>query len=65
MNDGAAALLVASEQAVKDHGFKPMARIVGAAVAGVEPRIMGIGLVYAAEKALKRAGLDFGRHGHF
>ena len=57
LNDGAVALLVASEQGVKDHNFKPMARIVSAAVAGVEPRIMGIGPVYAAEKALKRAGL--------
>ena len=57
LNDGAVALLVASEQAVKDHNFKPMARIVSAAVAGVEPRIMGIGPVYASEKALKRAGL--------
>jgi 3-oxoadipyl-CoA thiolase len=57
LNDGAAAMLVASDQALKDHNLKPMARIVSAAVAGVEPRIMGIGPVYAAEKALKRAGL--------
>lgn len=57
LNDGAAALLVASEQGMKDHGLKPMARIVGAAVAGVEPRIMGIGPVYASEKLLKRTGL--------
>ncbi|MFT5280096.1 MAG: acetyl-CoA acyltransferase, partial [Bacteroidia bacterium] len=57
LNDGAAAMLVASEQGMKDHGLKPMARIVSAAVAGVEPRIMGIGPVYASEKALKRAGL--------
>lgn len=57
LNDGAVALLLASEEAVKDNGFKPMARIVSAAVAGVEPRIMGIGPVYASEKALKRAGL--------
>lgn len=57
LNDGAAAILVASDQALKDHGLKPMARIVSAAVAGVEPRIMGIGPVYASEKALKRAGL--------
>lgn len=57
LNDGAAAILVASEQALKDHHLKPMARIVSAAVAGVEPRIMGIGPVYASEKALKRAGL--------
>lgn len=58
LNDGAAALLVASDQALKDHNLKPMARIVSAAVAGVEPRIMGIGPVYASEKALKRAGLS-------
>lgn len=58
LNDGAAALLIASANAVKDHGMKPLARIVSAAVAGVEPRIMGIGPVYASEKALKRAGLS-------
>ncbi len=57
LNDGAAAILVASDQGMKDHNLKPMARIVSAAVAGVEPRIMGIGPVYASEKALKRAGL--------
>lgn len=57
LNDGAAALLIASEQGMKDHQLKPLARIVSGAVAGVEPRIMGIGPVYASEKALKRAGL--------
>ncbi|MCB0477512.1 MAG: 3-oxoadipyl-CoA thiolase [Crocinitomicaceae bacterium] len=57
LNDGAAAILIASEQGMKDHGLKPMARIVSAAVAGVEPRIMGIGPVKASEKALERAGL--------
>lgn len=57
LNDGAAALLVASEDAVKQHNMKPLARIVGAAIAGVEPRIMGIGPVYASEKVLKRSGL--------
>ena len=57
LNDGAAAILVASDQALKDHNLKPMARIVSSAVAGVEARIMGIGPVYASEKALKRAGL--------
>jgi len=57
LNDGAAAILVASDQALKDHNLKPMARIVSSAVTGVEPRIMGIGPVYASEKALKRAGL--------
>ena len=57
LNDGAAAVLVANEQGIKNHQLKPIARIVSAAVAGVEPRIMGIGPVYASEKALKRAGL--------
>ena len=57
LNDGAAALLIASEQAVNTHGLKPLARIVGGAIAGVEPRIMGIGPVYATEKLLKRTGL--------
>lgn len=57
LNDGAAALLIASETAVNNNGFKPLARIVGGAVAGVEPRIMGIGPVFAAEKVLQRAGL--------
>ncbi|MEZ4938197.1 MAG: 3-oxoadipyl-CoA thiolase [Crocinitomicaceae bacterium] len=57
LNDGAAAILIASEQGMKDHGLKPIARIVSAAVAGVEPRIMGIGPVKASEKALERAGL--------
>ena len=57
LNDGAAALLIASEQGLKDHNLKPLARIVSGAVAGVEPRIMGIGPVKASEKALKRAGI--------
>jgi acetyl-CoA acyltransferase len=57
LNDGAAALLMASEEGMKQHGLKPLARIVSAAVAGVEPRIMGIGPVEASAKALKRAGL--------
>jgi len=57
LNDGAAAMLIASDQALKDHNLKPLARIVSAAVAGVEPRIMGIGPVYASQKAMKRAGL--------
>lgn len=57
LNDGAAAILVASEQGLVDHNLDPMARIVSSAVAGVEPRIMGIGPVYASEKALKRADL--------
>ncbi|MDX1652787.1 MAG: acetyl-CoA C-acyltransferase [Brumimicrobium sp.] len=58
LNDGAAALLLSSESGIKDHNLKPMARIVGAAVAGVEPRIMGIGPVFATEKLFKRTGLS-------
>ncbi|RYM34864.1 acetyl-CoA C-acyltransferase [Brumimicrobium glaciale] len=57
LNDGAGAILLSSEQGLKDHQLKPMARFIGAAVAGVEPRIMGIGPVYAANKLLKRTGL--------
>jgi 3-oxoadipyl-CoA thiolase len=57
LNDGAAALLMASEDGLKNHGLTPMARMVSAAVAGVEPRIMGIGPVEASQKALSRAGL--------
>lgn len=57
LNDGAAAMLIASEEAATRYNLKPMARIVSSAIAGVEPRIMGIGPVYASEKALKRAGL--------
>lgn len=59
LNDGAAALLLASEQGIKSSNSKPLARIVSSAVVGVEPRIMGIGPVEAANKALKRAGLTF------
>ena len=58
LNDGAIALLLASGDAVKRNNFKPLARVVSAAVAGVEPRIMGIGPVRASEKALERAGLS-------
>ncbi len=57
LNDGAAALLVASDQAVRTHSLEPLARIVASGVAGVEPRIMGIGPVRATEIALERAGL--------
>lgn len=57
LNDGAGAMLVASGKAVNDHNLKPIARIVASGVAGVEPRIMGIGPVYASKIALKRAGL--------
>lgn len=57
LNDGAAAVLVASEEAVKQYNLNPLARIVSSAVVGVEPRIMGIGPVGASKKALKKAGL--------
>ncbi|WP_338731279.1 3-oxoadipyl-CoA thiolase [Mangrovimonas cancribranchiae] len=57
LNDGAAATIIASEEAVKKYNLKPMARIVSSAVVGVEPRIMGIGPVEASNKALAKAGL--------
>ncbi len=57
LNDGAAALLIGSENAAKRNGLTPKARIVSSAIAGVEPKIMGIGPVKASEKALKRAQL--------
>lgn len=57
LNDGAAATIIASEDAVKKYNLKPIARIVSSAVVGVEPRIMGIGPVEASNKALKKAGL--------
>jgi len=57
LNDGAAAMLIASGDACNTHNLKPMARIVSTAIAGVEPRIMGIGPVKASQKALQRAGL--------
>ena len=57
VNDGAAAIVVASEDAAKRHGLTPRARILGAAVAGVPPRIMGIGPAPASQKLLKRLGL--------
>lgn len=56
LNDGAAALLLASEGAVREHGFQPLARVVATAVAGVEPRIMGIGPVEAIRKVMARTG---------
>lgn len=58
INDGAAAMLLASEAAVKKYRLQPMARIVSMAVAGVDPAIMGIGPVPATNKALQRAGLQ-------
>ena len=57
INDGAAALLIASEEGVKRFGLEPMARIVSSAAAGVEPRTMGMGPVPASRLALQRAGL--------
>ncbi len=57
INDGAAAMLLASEEAIKKFNLVPMAKIVSLAVAGVDPSIMGIGPVPATQKALQRAGL--------
>lgn len=57
INDGAAAMLLASEEAVKQFGLQPIARVVNMGVAGVDPAIMGIGPVPATRKALQRAGL--------
>jgi len=59
LNDGAAALLLAGEQAIKTYNLKPLARIVSSAVTGIEPRIMGLGPVEAAKLALKKAGLSW------
>ena len=61
VNDGACALLIASEAGARRHGLVPRARILGAAVAGVEPRIMGIGPVPATRKLLARHGLTVDR----
>jgi acetyl-CoA C-acetyltransferase len=58
INDGAAALLLVSEEIVKKHHLKPLARVVSTAAAGVEPAYMGIGPVPATKKALSRAGLS-------
>jgi acetyl-CoA acyltransferase len=57
MSDGAAGVLLASEQAIKDYGLKPLARLVSFSVAGVPPQIMGIGPIAAIPKALKQAGI--------
>jgi acetyl-CoA acyltransferase len=57
MSDGAGAVLLASEQAIKDYGLKPLARFVSFSVAGVRPEVMGIGPIAAIPKALKQAGL--------
>ncbi len=61
INDGAAALVVASEEAARRHGLTPRARIVGCAVSGVEPRVMGIGPVPAVRRLLDRVGLGLDR----
>lgn len=58
INDGAAALLLASEEALKKYKLTPMAKVVSMAVAGVDPSIMGIGPVPATKKVLRRAGLS-------
>jgi 3-oxoadipyl-CoA thiolase len=60
VNDGAATLLIASEAAVKAHGLRPRARILGMATAGVPPRVMGIGPVHSTHKLLARLGLGIG-----
>jgi acetyl-CoA acetyltransferase family protein len=59
LNDGAAALLIASDHAVKNQNLTPLARIVASAASGVEPGIMGIGPVEAAKKAMKLAGVTW------
>jgi acetyl-CoA acyltransferase len=61
VNDGAVAMLIASEQAAKQHGLTPRARVVAMATAGVEPRIMGIGPAPASEKVLAMTGLKMGQ----
>ncbi len=58
LNDGAVAMLMASERAIKSHNLVPMARYVSSATAGVEPSFMGIGPIPAAERALRQAGLN-------
>lgn len=65
VNDGAAALILAGEDAVKKQQLKPIARVVSRGVAGVDPAIMGIGPIEATRKAVKRAGLRMGDIGLF
>jgi 3-oxoadipyl-CoA thiolase len=60
INDGSAAMLLASEEAVKKYKLNPMARVVNMAVAGVDPSVMGMGPVPATRKALQRAGISIG-----
>lgn len=59
VNDGAAAILMASDNAVKDYSLSPKAKVLSSAAVGVEPRIMGIGPIEAAKKALSRANIGF------
>lgn len=61
INDGACALLLANDVAARSQGLEPLARIVGWAVAGVEPRIMGIGPAPASQKVLEQCGLNIGQ----
>jgi 3-oxoadipyl-CoA thiolase len=61
INDGACALLIASDSGIGAHGLSPLARIVAWAAAGVAPRVMGIGPVPASQKALRLAGLEIGQ----
>jgi acetyl-CoA acetyltransferase family protein len=61
VNDGACALILASESAARRHGLTPMARVVGVATAGCAPRVMGIGPVPASRKLLERTGLGMGQ----
>ncbi|MDQ6618656.1 MAG: 3-oxoadipyl-CoA thiolase [Pseudomonadota bacterium] len=61
VNDGAAALLLATEEGARRHGLTPRARIVGAATAGVPPRVMGIGPAPATQKLLQRLGMTIGQ----
>ena len=60
INDGAAAMIIASEEAVQKYGLKPIAKVKAMAIAGVDPSVMGIGPVPATQKAVKRAGLEMG-----
>ena len=64
LNDGACALLLASEDAVARHGLQPRARVLGMAAAGVPPRTMGLGPVPAIERLLQRSGLDLDAFDH-
>ncbi|MFN2629797.1 MAG: acetyl-CoA C-acyltransferase [Gaiellaceae bacterium] len=60
LNDGAAALVIASEERARELGIEPLARFVGSAVAGVDPRVMGIGPIPAVQRLLARAGVEGG-----